>query len=329
MISWQNLAATGNAESRVIPGTWSRDKYPDMPELDAGASITMLNAVGPGVITNIHVSDYYIKNRSGRENGGSAIMLRVWYDHESRPAIEMPLMDFLGDIEASCDYYDTIYFSRVKQSHNFRLPMPFRKHIKIELVNTSEFDLFGYFDLQWEKVKSIPENTGHLYADYRKGGLKIPQEKLELCDIKGPGSIVAHWFQIQADIPECRRGSLLCEANDEFYLNGEPKPSVEYLGTEDFYCYSWGFQEKQSDNFGAIIRLDELPSGGSRVAMIRCRDADKISFSDGCVGILDYTQEYFSSVSKNMNVKNDKKINIEAEYLSCYYYYNARKTPEE
>ena len=183
--------------------------------------------------------------------------------------------------------------------------------------------------MQWEKVKAIPENAGYLYAYYRTGNLHLPQEKLELCNIAGPGAIVAHWFQIQSDNPECKGGRLLCEGNDEFYLNGEDEPSVEYLGTEDFYCYSWGFQEKQSDNYGAIIKLDELPSGGSRVAMLRCRDADRISFSDGCVGILDYTQEFFSEVSKNINVKDVKNVSLDTEYLSCFYYYNARNNPEE
>ena len=328
MTSWQNLAATGHAESRALAATWSRDKYPDMPELDAHASITLIDTEGPGVITNLHVSDYYAKRDGNRAAPVSTISMKVWYDHEHEPSIHMPLMDFLGDIEGSCDYYQTMYFSRVKQSHNFRLPMPFREHIKIEIANTSDDDLIGYIDMQWDKVKEIPIDVGYLYVDYRTGNLHLPQEKLELCNISGPGVIVAHWFQIQSDNPASTDGHLLCEGNDEFYLNGESVPSVEYLGTEDFYCYSWGFQEKQSDYYGAIIKLDNLPAGGSRVAMLRCRDADKISFSNGCVGILDYTQEYFSEESKNMNVRDAKNVSLDAECLSCYYYYNVRNISE-
>ena len=322
--SWESLTRIGQADSRVVPSTWSKDKYPDMPELYGGTSVTVLDVDGPGVITCIHASDYNDRNNSADQSAGSVIMMKVWYDFEDTPSIHMPLMDFLGDIEASCDYYDTVYFSRVKESHNFRLPMPFSRHVKIELENSSDVDLRGYLDIQWDKVGTIPESSGYLFAEYRRGQLHIPHEKLELCNISGTGAIVAHWFQISSDNPNCKRGELLCEGNDEFYLNGESAPSVEYLGTEDFYGYSYGFHETQSDRFSAIIRLDDLPSGGSRVGMLRCREADKISFTGGCVGILNYTHETFAKMSGNDKVANSKKVELSADYASCFYYYMAR-----
>ena len=223
----------------------------------------------------------------------------------------MPLMDFVGDIEASCDFYDTVFFSHVKLSHNFRLPMPFARHIKIELANPSQFDLRGYVDIQWDKIERLPDASGYLYADYRRGSMLIPDDKLELCSISGAGSIVAHWLQISGDKAECKRGQFLCEGNDEFYLNGETHPSVEYLGTEDLYGFSYGFHNIQSDRYCAVIRLDELPGGGGRVAMLRCREADKISFTEGCVGILTYEHEGMS-------------LKVDADYVSCYYFYGNR-----
>ena len=118
-----------------------------------------------------------------------------------------------------------------------------------------------------------------------------------------------------SEYPKCKRGELLCEGNDEFYLNGEETPSVEYLGTEDLYGYSYGFHEKWFDGYCAIIRLEEFPSGGSRVAMLCCRAGDRISFSNGCKGVLNYTHETFG--------KGDT-VDLLAEYASCFYYYEAR-----
>ena len=54
--SWENLTRIGEADSRVVPSTWSKDKYPDMPELYGGTSVTILDVDGPGVITCIHAS---------------------------------------------------------------------------------------------------------------------------------------------------------------------------------------------------------------------------------------------------------------------------------
>ena len=312
MNSWENITTVGGRSSRVVPATWSKDKYPNAPELFSGKSVTLLDVDGPGVVTAIHVSDYKARTDPADNRSASAIILKVWYDFEETPAIDMPLMDFVGDIEASCDFYDTIYFSRVRLSHNFRLPMPFSRHISIRLENPSEIDLRGYADIQWDSLDRMPQSSGYLYADYKSGRLLLPDEKLELCNIQGTGAIVSHWFQIAGDKPECHRGEYLCEGNDEFYINGEEEPSVEYLGTEDLYGFSYGFHSIQSDGYCAVIRLDDLPSGGSCVAMIRCRENDRICFSDGCVGVLTYEYDHYGSVK------------VDAEYSSCYYYYQTR-----
>ena len=94
---------------------------------------------------------------------------RVWYDGEQTPAIEMPWMDFLGDVEAKTAHFSTVYFSHVKESHNFRLPMPFGKHIHIEVDNPTDKKLTGYSDIQWEKVAKLPEASGYLHVAYRTG----------------------------------------------------------------------------------------------------------------------------------------------------------------
>ena len=101
MTSWENLTTVGGANSNVVPATWSKDKYPEAPELFAGASVTVLDVDGPGIITDIHVSDYKVRTNPTDHHSASAILIKVWYDSEEAPAINMPLMDFVGDIEAS------------------------------------------------------------------------------------------------------------------------------------------------------------------------------------------------------------------------------------
>ena len=65
-------------------------------------------------------------------------------------------------------------------------------------------------------------------------------------------------------------------------LDGDAKPTVECLGAEDFYGHSWGFRGLASDSHAAIIRYDKTPQGGTRVAMIRARDTDRIAFRKSC-----------------------------------------------
>ncbi len=101
------------------------DAYPDMPELDSGKTITLLDADVAGNSYRIHASHYYCKDEpldlANSTVCASKIILRVWYDNEAGSSIALPFMDFLGDIEGPCARYQTLSFFRVAHSHNFRL----------------------------------------------------------------------------------------------------------------------------------------------------------------------------------------------------------------
>ena len=87
---------------------------------------------------------------------------------------------------------------------------------------------------------------------------------------------------LSADDPICQNGELLCEANNEFYLDGGDDPALEYLGTEDLYGFSWGFAQPESDGICAILRKEVTPNGGAVIGLARMRPTDAISFQNGC-----------------------------------------------
>ncbi len=319
--NWTEISSVRDRTTRMLPFTWTLDKYPDAETFKANAKITLLDLEGPGVVTQFHSSDY-------GQGDSSRMILRVWYDKEETPSIEMPLMDFLGDIEASTPPYSVLYFSRVRKSHNFRLPMPFRQHIKIEVENTGEDHLFGYMDVQWDMVDSIPDDTGYLKTAFRSGTFRFPHEELTLCEIETPGSIVAHWLQLEGDHPACANGQGTCEGNHEIYLDGDTSPTYESLGIEDFYGHSWGFSGLSSDFYSAIVRLEETPNGGTKVGMVRAREIDKITFRKSCRIHLTYRHD----LGERFNYETRKGkapalqpfvdgTSLDVPYRSCIYYY--------
>lgn len=321
MMNWQDLSKVQSGHSYMVPSTWAYDKYPDTPVLDAGKTVTLLNQDGPGVVTCLHISNYYnLPDFSATPNTAAALQLRVWYDSATKPAIDMPLMDFLADVNAQSSYFQSLYFSKVKQSHNFRLAMPFCQHIRIEVTNPTEVNLIGYSEVQWEKVDALPPDCGYLYADYRTGVMRVPQEPVTLCEVNSAGNIVAHWLQFESDDPLCPRGELLCEGNQEFYLDGGTEPALEYLGTEDLYGFSWGFQDIQSDGVVAILKREELPSGGARIAMLRTRGIDRIRFQQSCRLVLNYQHDATCKINARVR-EAEEKGGILAPYRSCVYYY--------
>lgn len=316
------LMLTGG-KSRLININWSNDRFPDAPEMNARVKLTVMDAEGPGMITQIHATHYTPRNSMDfTSNAGGAIFISVWYDDEAEPAIEMPLMDFLGDCECGFGFYATRYFSKVKHSHNLYLPMPFEKHIRIELENRSDVDLFGYATIQYEALERLPKQMGYLRTQYKKAAAVIPDEKLTLFHTEGEGLIAAHWLRIEGDNPLCEKGEYLCEANDQIFIDDEEEPSLEYLGTEDYYGYSWGFHGIQSDGLSAITQQDVTPRGGALVGMLRCRERDAIRYDTQCRVEMDYQHEFFSRFSKNpRHLHVYPKVSFEVRYISCYYYY--------
>jgi hypothetical protein len=164
-----------------------------------------------------------------------------------------------------------------------------------------------------------------LRVAYRTGAPTIPQEKIEICDIQGPGAIVAHWLQLQADEPRTIHSDLICEANQEVYLDGSMEPQMEYLGTEDCYGYSWGMGGGlQSDHYAAITRMDRWKSGGL-FTQLRCRGNDRIRFKSSCRWVINYQNEFFSTpeLAKRPNLNNPASFVM--PFRSAIYYYGRAK----
>ena len=278
--------------SHVVPATWPYDKYPDMPELKAKSEITLLDTDGPGIVSCIHASHYLVDSGMGDnvyEKSAplaASVLLKVYYDNDDRAAIAMPFFDFLGDLDCRCGFYATKWFSKVPMSHNFRLPMPFTRHIRMTLENPTDCDLMGYADVQYEQI-NLPGWCGYLCVQCCNETVRIPGEPFCIGSVQGRARIAAHWLQLEGRAPGFENGEGLCEANCEFYLDGERTPSCNYLGTEDLYGFSWGFRELHSDGWSAILRRESL-NPGARIAVLRCRETDAISFLYDCRVMMDY-----------------------------------------
>jgi len=256
--TWQELSAVTRARTHGVTAFWG-----GLPELNAKARVKVLDADGPGVITSIHVS---AMAADGLEGFGSPpvaeLIIRVFYDGQTKAAIEMPLMDFLGDVQCQSQYFSSVFFSKVKESHNFRIPMPFRKHVTIEVENPSNRKVTGYLELTYDTVETIPKESGYLRVDYRTGNLsaKTPNTMFGLASA---GVIVAHWLQYET--AKARDGQLICEADQQFLLDGDAKPTLQSMGSEDLYGGSWGFIAQQGDGqYTAILRNEKAAKKAGR-----------------------------------------------------------------
>lgn len=329
---WKTIASLDTEPSRLARVCWPYDKYPDETQLRAGSSIVLLDADGPGVVTNIHSSDMrflddVMDSKSAREPDAYArVMMEITYDFHTVPDISVPLSAFFCDIDGRSDCYSTVYLSKVRYAHNFRLPIPFSRHIRIVLRNPTATDLFGYTDLQWKKTAALAGEIGYLRVAYSAGTVTVPEQTAVLCSLTGPGTVRAHWLALGTDLPEAYDGEYICEGNQEFYIDGASAPSLEYLGTEDVYSHSWGFAGTGGDGYAAIVRMDHPTPQRTEIAMLRCRTLDSIGFSHSLMVRLDYRDEFFAAASTNPLHRQGvfatrRRVSFPLDYRSCFYYY--------
>jgi hypothetical protein len=305
--AWQELTKVGRASTHGVTAFWG-----GLPELNAKAKVKVLDADGPGVITSIHVS---AMAADGIEGFGSPpvaeLIIRVFYDGQGKAGIEMPLMDFLGDVQCKSQYFSSVFLSKVKESHNFRIPMPFRKHVTIEVENPSDRKVVGYLELTYDTVAAAPKESGYLRVDYRTGNLsaKTPNTMFRL---DTAGVIVAHWLQYETE--KARDGQLICEADQQFFLDGDTKPTLQSMGSEDLYGGSWGFIAQQGDGqYTSVLRNEKVGAAGSRVAVLRCRSRDAISFRKSCRWVLTWANDGWAA---------EKLGGSPIPYRHCVYYYS-------
>jgi hypothetical protein len=307
---WQAIARIKDQKTHVVPAFWQ-----GLPKLDARTKIKILDVNGPGVVSVFHCCNFVAPGEGLLFNlekyASENVILRVFYDNELKPSIDMPLMDFFADIQSKSSYFSTVYFSKVKESHNSRLPMPFRKRIAIEIENPTAVNLTAYTDIQWEKVAGIPDDCGYLRTDYRTGNID-PKRPISVFELHKAGSVAAHWLQFESG-KSFGNGDLICEANQEVFLDNDPTPTLNYLGTEDAYGFSWGFRSVETDQFVAILKREELQPSGRRIAMLRCRDRDMISFKQSCNWVITYLNDV-------QTVKDFGASLI--PYRHCVYYYS-------
>jgi len=86
------------------------------------------------------------------------------------------------------------------------------------------------------------------------------------------------------------------------------------MGSEDLYGGSWGFIEPQGDGqYTSVLRSEPLGDAGSRIAVLRCRTQDAISFRKSCKWLLTWENDGWAVA---------KLGESPIPYRHCVYYYS-------
>lgn len=244
-----------------------------------GGTHVLMDEAGPGIVTHIWITFLGPEPQDWAPRGSAdhqEIMLRMFWDGASRPAVEAPLGDFFANaFGARREVISLPVVVEGGDSYNCFWRMPFRKSARIEVENQSDKPLsLLYFNIDWIKLDKLPADTPYFHAQYRQ---EYPVEKgrdYVLLETTGKGQYVGTVLSARFRSP-----AWYGEGDEKIYIDGEAKPSIWGTGTEDYFLSAWGLLKCGTPYFGVPF-YDERGVGGHTSAY-RWHVADPVVFNTG------------------------------------------------
>ncbi|MBR6680224.1 MAG: DUF2961 domain-containing protein [Clostridia bacterium] len=204
--------------------------------IPAGETATLCDIDGEGMITHMWFTGYI----------GHGFIIRIYWENNDFPSVEAPISAFFGcgydenfsDIDGK---YPVLNSSMILvapgRGYNSYFEMPFKKHCRITVENREATDKHLFYMISgW--LGDVGENIGYFHAAYRQ---EHPVQKgrsyVVLDNIKGEGKFLGMTLSVGVN------GHNTCwvEGEAKMYIDGEDYPSMNYTGTEDYFCGSYAF----------------------------------------------------------------------------------------
>jgi Protein of unknown function (DUF2961) len=283
-----DLARRRTLRRGLAQGGWGYDAFPDEPLLDAGATVVIADLQGPGVVTRLHSTQPRCADLepawmelSPLERGAlcaRGVIVEVLYDGETEPSIAVPLGELFGDgALGRAMHFTTPFVEKVADAYNATLPLPYRERIVIRLRNETHLNLLNYMTAEWVALDEWDPSLYLLHAGFQRRAFQLdPDSDERFLHLQGDGFLVGQSWTVTTDDPHFARMFYVMEGNNEIRLDGAAEPTFNYLGTEDAFGFSWGFQQPFAGVYNGIPYVSlEAPTC---IAAYRFRDADAIAF---------------------------------------------------
>jgi len=213
----------------VVPeGAKLRLKKTDR-SLPPGGKLTLFEAKRGGRIAGIR-----LRPAAAFRGKDRAIVLKMYWDGESRPAVVCPVGDFFG-YAWGAPAMRSLLVGTNEDTNYVYFPMPYDHSARIELV--SERKDGDPISVQAEVIScDVPlrKDEGHFYAIWRRENPTPKGKPFNYVETQGRGHLVGVTLQAQGSIPGI---TPFFEGDDQAYIDGEL--AIHGTGSEDFFNGGW------------------------------------------------------------------------------------------
>lgn len=284
----------------------------DWYEIASGETRTIADITGAGAIRHIWCTMF---PPSGEEFFLRKVLIRMFWDGEEHPSVEVPIGDFFGMGHGmSKDFWSLPLVMAPDNGRGFNcfFSMPFSSSAKIEIVNECESQLNFYFYIDYEEYDKLEADLGRFHAQWRRENAtgtwgaemplpealgSTPEGQRYLLDVlwkqpnltgddnyiileaEGTGHYVGCNLNIDCFAQE--KNNWYGEGDDMIFIDGEEFPSIHGTGTEDYFNTAFCPRDEFSTPyFGINLNSgDEENPWRGKNSMYRFHIEDPIQFS--------------------------------------------------
>jgi hypothetical protein len=228
----------------------------DFISFGPGETKELLSLEGPGAITHVYMTP------AASPAVLRAAVVRMFWDGEATPSVEVPLGDFFCNGECStrlfASHFVVVNHGSGTIAFNAYFPMPFRKSARVTLWNGGKEPIpMFWYHIEYELYdRDLPADTAYFHAQWRRenptkvkgdGPEAVPPEKANvtiwdktnrtgagnytILEAEGSGHVVGLFLT-------CHNlaGGWWGEGDDMIFIDGEPwPPSYHGTGTEEIF----------------------------------------------------------------------------------------------
>lgn len=228
---------------------------------------------GPAVIRHI-----WMTAQSDIPQIQALLVLRVYWDDEKTPSIEVPLGDFFGvgfGRERKLKSAMVEMFPAGGENHsalNCYWPMPFFKKAQFTIENRSErsVSLF-FFQADYERFPALPENAALFHAQWRRENPVRKGVPYTILEAQGEG----HYVGTIMNYHLLSAGAWV-EGGNDIYIDDDTSPTLPGTGAEDYFGYAWGFRTEEN----ALFHGTSFGPEENRMTAYRFHIPDPIRFKN-------------------------------------------------
>jgi hypothetical protein len=288
--------------------SWDRTgRNKDSITIPSGSKKTIARLRGSGCIKHIWITVSCNKDKLYLRK----ILLRMFWDDEKRPSVEVPLGDFFGIGHAAAKHFVSLPLSMVckpgrgnQAGMNCYFPMPYNKGARLEVENQCgcriedfyyyiDYETYeapcaeaAYFHAQWRRENPcsrviFSKQKGQLQADSSNEVNLDGGENYVILDAKGRGHFVGCVLNVDNTEVFHQNYTWFGEGDDMIFVDGETwPPSLHGTGTEDYFCSAWGFPSGEyAGPYHGVSLAGDVEEWSGKWSVYRFHIEDPVLFS--------------------------------------------------